>query len=117
MHAGVHAGSVTKRTAPIEPEAWKKVKVVTQRKTTNTSTRNTRVTTDRRTRKTRTTTESSLVSAYVGVPLKPAKVKDLLKIANKFLLPSTRSFYMSLKTAAPDAGNTDDHGSKHEDSD
>ena len=105
---GVHAGSVTKHTAPIEPEAWKKVRVVMQRKTTNSSTsstrvptnsstRSTRVTTNsstrstrviinRRTRKTRTTTESSLVSAYVAeVPLKPAKVKDLLKIANKFL--------------------------------
>ena len=92
--------------------------MVTQRKTTNSSTRSTRVTTDRRTRRTRTTTESSLVSAYVAeVPLKPAKVKDLLKIANKFLPPSTRSFYMSLKTAAPDAGNTDDHGNEHEDSD
>ena len=83
---GVCAGSVTKRTAPIEPEAWKKVKVVMQRKTTNSSTRSTRVTTNRRTRRTRTTTESSPVSAHVAeVPLKQAKVKDLLKIANKFL--------------------------------
>ena len=64
----------------------KKLKVVMQRKTANSSTRSTRVIIDRRTRRTRTTTESSLVSAYVAeVPLKPAKVKDLLKIANKFL--------------------------------
>ena len=56
--------------------------MVTQRKTTNSSTRSTRVIIDR-TRRTRTATESSLVSAYVAeVPLKPAKVKDLLKIAS-----------------------------------
>ena len=113
-----HPDEVWIRYSLDESEPWKKVKVVTKRRTTSDSTRSTRVTTDRRTRRTRTTTESILAPAYVAeVPLKAAKVKDLLKIANKFLPPSTRSFYMSLKTAAPDAGNTDDHGNEHEDSD
>ena len=48
--------AVTKRTTPIGPEAWEKVKVVTQKKTTNSSTRSTRIIIDRRTRRTRTTT-------------------------------------------------------------
>ena len=48
------------------------------------------------------------------IPLKPAKVKDLVKIANKFLPPSVRPFYTGLTSTSSCSGDMDDYGNEDE---
>ena len=48
------------------------------------------------------------------LPLLSSKVQDLMKLANKYLAPSTRVFYSSLKTATSHSRNIDDYGNEYE---
>ena len=49
------------------------------------------------------------------VALKAAKISDLVKLANKFLPPSPRSYYLNLRSASHLLEKTDDYGNECED--
>ena len=52
---------------------------------------------------------------YDEMALKAAKISDLVKLANKFLPPSARSYYLNLRSALHLLEKTDDYGNECED--
>jgi len=85
-----HPDEVWVRFSISEDEPWKKLKIVRPRQTT--------------------TGQSLPQELYQGqVLLKTAKVRDLKKIASKFLPPLQRTFYIQLKdNGSEDRNSTDE---------